>query len=370
MIAHQSCPIPARRRWPIRTVAFVLLALSLAACGNDSGGDQGGGQAGGPPPAREHLVEVAVVERDAVSHAVVRTGTLRARREVRIHTQEEGSIVEFPYFEGDRVEAGAVVARLDDDLMRAQLDRARATLQQAEADVERLRRLTQNRLVSEDELTRAETAVRVARADVAMLEPRLGYTVIRAPFTGLVAERLAEPGDALPRHSHLMTLIDPASLLTQVTVSELLIPLLSVGDAVEVRVDALGDSRHPGRIQRIHPTVDPRTRLGIIEVELDPAPPGMRPGQFARVSLTAPADERPLIPFSALRRDERGEYAYVVNSESMTERRAVRSGLRIGDRVEILDGLGAGEQVVRRGFLGLSADQKVRVISRNEAPGT
>ncbi len=343
----------------VRLCGLVLLVWLVAACGDTSSG-QGAAPAA---PAREHLVEIAEVEREAVGHSVVRTGTLRARREVRLHTQEEGSVVEFPYFEGDRVEAGAIVARLDDELLRAQLDRARATLRQAGADHERLKRLIANRLVSEDELARAETALQVARAEVAMLEPRLGYTMIRAPFAGLVAERLAEPGDALPRHSHLMTLIDPDSLLTQVGVSELLIPLLSVGDRVEVQVDALGDRRHPGRILRIHPTVDPRTRQGVVEVALEPAPPGMRPGQFARVTLTAPASERLLIPFSALRRDERGEYAFVV-VDGVTERRTVRSGLRLGDRVEILDGLASGDTVVRRGFLGLAAEQKVRIVNR------
>jgi RND family efflux transporter MFP subunit len=348
-----------------RIARVVLLAASLLLYGCGAG-DTGAQESIQTSTQREHLVEVAEVQRESVGYSVVRTGTLRARREVRLHTQEEGRIVELPYYEGDRVEEGAVVARMDDALLKAQLDQARATRLQAEADRDRLSSLARNRLVSEDDLARAETAVQVARAEEDMLRTRLEYAVIQAPFTGVVSARLAEPGDALPRHTHLMTLIDPDSLLTQVTVSELLMPILEPGDEVQVQVDALGDRRYPGRILRIHPAVDARTRQGVVEVLVAPVPTGARPGQLCRVTLTAPSHERLLIPFSALRRDERGEYVYRV-ADSVAERMPVRSGLRIDDRVEILEGLAAGDRVVTRGFLGLTADKQVQTV--NGPPG-
>jgi membrane fusion protein (multidrug efflux system) len=200
--------------------------------------------------------------------------------------------------------------------------------------------------------------------------------VIRAPFDGVISARLAEPGDVVPRYTHLLTLIDTESLITEVAISGLLIPHLGLGDMAQIRIDALGDRAFEGRITRLHPTLDSTTRRGIVEVTLQPVPAGALPGQLCRVTLHTAAGSRYRIPFMALRRDQQGEFVYLVDAEQHVHRTPVRSGLRQGDRVEILEGLDAGEQVVTRGFLGLGENMKVRVVADlqqlragNAAPG-
>jgi membrane fusion protein (multidrug efflux system) len=311
-------------------------------------------------------VEVALAERREVRRTGVHTGTLRARRTLRVFVQEEGRITALPFFEGDQVRKGELVLRLDDTLLRAELDKALASRQQAEVDLKRLQGLSGRQLVSEDELARARTAVEVARAEEAVLRTRLGYTVEKAPFDAVVSARLAEPGDVVARYTHVLTLTDPASLVIEVAVSELTLPDLQVGDPVEVRIDALGPPPFAGRILRLHPSLDPLSRQGLAEVALDPVPAGAQPGQFARVTLRGAAHERVLVPFTALQRDRERELVFRVGPEGRAERVPVRSGERHGNDVEVLDGVAAGERVVVRGFLGLRDGRQVTIVE----PGT
>lgn len=351
-------------RYGIGFAASLLAVAALVAC---SPPVENGKQEARParPP---HLVATAAVVRDAAQYTTVRTGTLRARRTVRIFNQEEGRITRVTSYEGDPARAGDALILMDDALLRAQLDKAVATRRQAEQEIRRLRELERRNLATDEELTRTRTTLEVAQSEETLLRTRIGYTRIEAPFEGIVTERLVEPGDVVPRYTHLATLSDPTSLVTDVPVSELLIPYLTEGDAVAVRIDALGDASYEGRIQRIYPNIDPKTRTGTVEIALEPVPPGARPGQLCRVALTLPAIDRKLIPFAAVRHDAAGEYVYLLQADHTVRRQPVRSGLIFGDRIAVLDGLDEGDQIVVKGFLGLSDGKAVkRVVETQEA---
>jgi membrane fusion protein (multidrug efflux system) len=311
----------------------------------------------------EHLVETAPVISDTLSVVRTRAGTLSARREVRIHAQEEGRITALPFYEGDAVKAGDILVQLDDTLLRVQLERAAATRKQAAEDVNRLKELRGSKLVSENEYTRAVTALEVAEADERLLQTRLGYATIKAPFDGVVTARFSDQGNILERHQHVLTIADPSSLVTKLPVSELILPGLALGDVAQVRIDALGDHVFEGRIQRIYPNLDPLTRRGTIEVVIDPVPAGAAPGQLCRVELSTHAARRQVIPYAALRRDATSEYVFVLDAESRAQRVDVESGLRLADNVEVRQGLQDGQQVVTRGFLGLTPGKAVKPVS-------
>lgn len=349
--------------------AAVALVLVLAGCSSESSSHA---KPPGPKPPN-HLVELAPVSRELLQYTADREGTLRALREVKVYNQEEGSVLEVRVREGDAVAKDQVLARLDDRLLRAELDKAIATLRQAEVDLERLERLYGRRLVAEEAVTRAQTNLEVARASERVLRTRVSYMTITAPFAGRVAARLVEPGDVAPKHTHLLTVVDPSVLVTDVQVSELVLPRLRRGDRAGVRIDALGLDVYRGEVLRIYPTVDPVTRRGRIEVALKPVPPGARPGQFCRVTLYAAGREHLVIPYAALRRDAKGEHVFLYEPANgapggHVKRVDVRSGLRLAERVEIREGLAPGQKVVARGFIGLSDGQKVQPVSSE--PGT
>lgn len=349
---------PARA--PVAAIFATLLLIS--ACDQPAAP-----HADGDPDEKPLSVSVVTVRSEPLAQTLVRTGTLRARRSVRLHSQEEGRIEQLPVFAGDRVAAGALLVKMDDRLLRAELQKAAATRRQAEQDYARIQRLADRKLISVDELQRAQTALSVAQSEESLLTTRLGYATLSAPFAALVSERMVEPGDAVPKFAHLLTLVDPASLYTEVPVSELLVPTLQTGDTVQLSIDALGAARYSGRIGRIHPTIDPATRQGVVEINLDPVPDGAQAGQLCRVYLPGELEDRHSIPLTALRQDTAGEYVFVVDADNRAQRRTVRSGMALGERVEIVDGLADGDRVVTRGFLDLAAGKPVLIVDQAAA---
>lgn len=359
--AASSTRSHARRDAPFLVVATALL---LAGCGDErpaTGAPQP--ERAAPPPG--HLVTTITTERAPVAIRYERPGSLRLRRTVRLHAQEEGRVTELDVFEGDTVTAGEVLVRLEDDLLRAELDAARATRAQEQLDLRRLEGLSKRGGASEDEIAQARTALAVAEAEVRLLETRLAYTRISAPFDGIVTERLAEPGDFVAKNTQLLTIADPRSLIAQVEVSELVLPQLAVGDAAQVRIDALGGVAVPGHILRIHPTLSEAGRQATVEIAFERIPSDARAGQFVRVAFAGNRIARLLVPFRALRQDRSGAFVWLVDAGGEAARRPVETGVRIADQVEIVDGLEPGTRVITRGFLGLAAGDRVREV---EAP--
>lgn len=350
---------PRGTAWALGLLLILMLTLGLSGC------SQSGQPSAGSPAARpraDHLVTTLAAERTPLATTQERPGTLRYRRLVRLFSQEEGRITELALFEGDQVAQGQTLVRLEDDLLRAERDKAQATEAQKRLDLSRLDDLRRKRAASEDEVAQAATALALAQADLRLLETRLGFTRIEAPFSGVITERLVEPGDFVAKNTHLLTLADPDSLVAEVFASELILPDLEVGGTARVRIDALGDRSFEARILRIHPRLEESSRQAIVELTLEPVPEGARAGQFIRATLQAAQSERLLMPFRALHRDREGEFVWLVGPEGTALRRPVRSGLRIADGVEILEGLTVGEHVITRGFLGLTEGKPVKVV--------
>lgn len=347
------------------TLALLWIMLPIAGCSDAPFGSKpsaNDGQSKPSRPASEHLVTTITAERASVAVPHERPGSLRLRRLVRLHSQEEGRITELQVFEGDEVAPGQTLIRLEDDLLRAELDAARATAAQERLDLKRLEGLAGRGGASEDEIAQARTAVAVAEAQVRVLETRLAFTEISAPFAGLVTARLAEPGDFVTKNTHLLSIADPASLIAEVLVSELVLPQLSVGDPVQIRIDALGGLIVPGRILRIHPTLSETGRQAMVEIAFDQIPAGARDGQFVRVRFESRGIPRLMVPFRALRQDRDGPFVWIIDEAGEAQRQPVEIGVRITDQVEIVDGLEPGTQVITRGFLGLAAGKEVRAI--------
>lgn len=353
---------PGRRRHRRLPAALLpggalMLILLLAAC---SPGSEAPTHASRAP--NEHLVASVRVELAPSATSHERPGSLRYRQLVRIFSQEEGRVAELSLFEGDLVEAGQPLVQLEDDLLGAELDKARATHAQTELDVRRLDDLVRKRAASDAELAQARTAMAVAQAEVRLLETRLAFTRMLAPFAGVITERHVEPGDFVTKNTHLLTLANPGSLVAEVYASELILPRIRVGDPAGLRIDALGSQRFRARVLRIHPQLEQSSRQGILELGLEEIPPGAKAGQFVRVTLETAVVDRLMVPFRALRRDREGEYVWVIDEAGQATRRGVRSGLQVTDQVEILEGLHPGDQVVTRGLLGLSEGRRVRVV--------
>ena len=343
----------------MRKTLLPLLLLLLIGC------DQT--QQASPRQQTATPVEVAGVARSPlVAHRIL-TGSLQAVSTVRIFNEEVGRIINLPYYQGDAVEKDAILASIDGSLIQAELNKAEANLKQAKVDAKRINSLYRKKLASEDELARARTAVETTSAEVSLLQTRLNHTRIKAPFSGIISERLKETGDVVPVHSHILTIFDPAEIKIEVPVSELLLSNININDAVQVRIDALGEGQHPARVKRIFPTIDPQTRKGRMEIQLETIPDGARPGQLCRVTVDTRTTARRNIPFAAIRHDSQGEFVYRVTPDNKVETVRVQTGILLGNQMEILEGLEIDDRVVVKGFIGLRDGKKILPLDPDSA---
>lgn len=321
--------------------------------------------------AKPHLVEVMQAAPADIELERVRTGSLEAFQTINIYSQEAGTIKQIVPREGDRVKKGQLLVRLDDQLLKAQLQRARAVRQQAETELTRIKGLIDRNLTARSELTSRETDLAVAQADEKVIATRLSYTLIRSPIDGVITGRHTEPGNLAEQSSHLLTVADVSSLRLKVDVSELLLNQLAIGMPVNIQIDALQSSQAlppfavSGQVSRIYPTIDPTTRSGTLEISLTPAPEGARPGQFARVKFSIARQQVLLLPFGSLRQSPNGSYVYIVDSQNKVQIKPLETGLKTGEQIEILAGLTAGEQVITRGFTNLKPGMQVTVVNRS-----
>lgn len=288
------------------------------------------------------------------------SGTIASAHETTISSKILARIAAIPVSAGSVVETGDVLVRLDarDLQARAQeareaLRAARARLDLAVAERDRIEKLVAGGAASRQQLDQARSAHRVAVADVQAAEQRvrdaevgLSHAVITSPVPGRVIDRLAEPGDTAAPGAPLLRIYDPGTLRLQAPVRESLAVALEAGQRLRVEVDAIG-ATFDGTIDEIVPFAEPGSRTLLVKIRL-PLDARLYAGMFGRAAVPAGEARRLLAPADAISRVGQLEFATVVDAEGRTERRLVTTGTRQGDgSVEILSGLTAGERVLR-----------------------
>ena len=347
---------------------LLLAAAVTFACGGDepaaAGRPGGGGPGGGPPVA---VVETATVEEGSIAREIELSGVVEPIRTVSVNSQLATTVTAVYAEEGDRVSAGAVLARLEDAELTANLVSARAALEAARAAFERAEQLREREVITLPEYERDRTALAAAEAAHRQLQTRVGYATIRSPISGVVTAKHVEAGDVVGPQTALFEVADISTLVVPIGVSELDVGQLGAGDSVSVSLDAFPDRPLRGRIRRVFPSADPTTRLVTVEVALEPGSQA-RPGYLARVGLRLDArNDVLLVPASAVLTGSGGEESTFVVEDGKALRRAIETGLVSKGRVEIVTGLSAGETVIVEGGSSLREGAPVRTVG--EPPG-
>jgi len=343
------------------SLKILLLISLLSACDSSSQNKHGSRH------SRAHLVTAQVVEKVAISTEQQVSGSLTAIQSIKIFNQESGQIEKLPYYQGDYVNKGDKLVFIKNDKITALLTKSKASRLQAESNLKRLSGLIKKNLTSQDEISQARTALALTKAEESLNQIRLNDTFIKAPFTGVISERLQEPGDIVPIHTHILSLIDNTRLIVKVQVSELLLSSITVNSKVSIQIDALKKlTAITGFISRIYPTIDPITRKGTLEVELDSIPKGAKPGQLCRVTIHTPAIERLLIDVAAVQYNDAGEYVFRIEKENKLNKLNIKTGQQINNKIEILVGLNEGDLIVTEGFSNLKSGKKVKLASNKK----
>jgi HlyD family secretion protein len=330
-----------------------------------------------------------------VDEEILITGSLRPKEQVDVMPKATGRVIRLSLQVGDSVSTGALVAELEDEELRQQVNRAQAAVEvsraslaqrqaelvNAQADIRRAENLFKEKLIARQEFEARQTAYKVvetqvqfaraqerqAQAELNELKIRLGQTKVFAPMSGIVAKRYVDVGALVNPANAIINIVNLSTMVTMASVPEREVGKLRVGSRALVEVDAFGSQRFTGRIARIAPVLDPATRTATVEVEIPNPNHSLKAEMFVRVTIDlANQREAVLIPREALVYRGQQPGVYVMQEERRPVFRNIETGLTRGDEVEVLANLDAGTRIITRGASMLTEGDQIRIAEPSD----
>jgi membrane fusion protein (multidrug efflux system) len=368
----------------------VIAALLSTGCATQT---TSAAEPAGPIPV---AVKVTAVESQPIDRFLRVTGSLAADEQAEVAAETGGRVIATPIERGTRVAAGTVLIRVSGEEANASLREAeanaaqiearlgltpaqpfdpahvpevlnaKAALDWAEADFKRIKALLDQKVVSQSEFDQKQTqmqaarqqyqtaqnaaqqsylALQAARARVDLARKTAADTVVRAPFAGLVAERVVSTGDYVTRGTKVATVVRIDPLRVELTVPEQYLSQVKEGQPVKLTVDAYEGETFQAKVRFVSPALKTDQRALTVEAIAPNADGRLKPGLFVTAFLQkAAAAPALLVPSTAVETIAGTSRVYVINSET-AEERIVTTGERVGDRIEIATGVAAGESV-------------------------
>lgn len=340
-----------------RTAGWVLILVAglglLSSCGK---GHDNQPAASPNLPLAQVRVQAAESRKQATTEEVV--STVRAKLRATLEAKVSGRIDQMPVVLGQKVKADQLVAHLDAAELKARLDQAQATLDQAERDWKRISMLFDGQAVTRSEYDAVESRRQVARAALAEAQAMMDYVGVTAPFDGVVTKKWADKGDLAAPGKPLLDIEDPFGLQLEADVPGAIASHITAGARLAVHVESV-NGELMGTVSEIAPTADPASRTFRVKLEL-PQTPGLMPGQFARLVVSVGESSTLRVPVSAVVQRGQLEIVFVVASQR-AQLHLVKTGKRVESEVEILSGLDPGDRVVIDGAEHLTDGQAVVV---------
>jgi len=344
---------------------LILAGLALQGCMDHAAGSDHDPDAVAETEQEPAIpVEATTVANSDVAAFYSGTATLEADEQATVVAQITGVVLEIKAEEGDFVEAGQVLARVETDRYRLEVDKAGAALKRLETDYQRKKELFEKALVSADDFERvgAEFKAQQAAYDLARLD--LEYTNIRAPIAGYVSERLVRAGNLVKLHDPVYRITSYDPLLAVLHVPERELSVLRKGLEVSVALDAWPNEAFAGEIIRISPVVDPGTGTFRVTAKVNDRDRMLKPGLFGRVEILYDLRKNvPVIPRSAVITEDENSHVFVIDGQGAASRRTVHLGYERAGMIEVREGVTTGETVVTAGKSSLSDGVRVEVIN-------
>src|SRR5467141_2252219 len=346
-------------------------AIAVGACSKSkaaAGG--GGGAAGGAPMGLP--VEVVVARMDTVRDEIGATGQIEAVQSIDLRPEVDGRIVEIVIREGQEVEQGTPLFKVDDAQLRAQVAQLEAQRDLAQQALARAKDLAQQNASSTADLEKAEAEMRSAQAQYDLQRIRLERTTVRAPFAGVVGQRYVSLGDYVTNTTKLASLhtVNPQRAAFQVP--ERFARQLRPGQQVSFRVAAITGRDFTGEVDFVDPVIQLPGRTILVKARVPNPARLLQPGMFIEARLvTAVRPKAIVVPEDAVVPLQGTNAAWVV-VDGKADRRKVSLGVRTPGFVEVMDGVKAGEQVVTGGLAMLAPGAPVtpRVVERKPLTAT
>lgn len=389
----------SRQQFMALSSATLLAAAVASGCSSRTSAEEG------PVAVPEPIaITTATVESRPIERFIRVTGSLHADEQAEVSAESGGRVIDTPVERGTRVAQGAILIRVSPAEAAAQLQEAeanaaqiearlglragaafdpktvpdvmnaQASLEYAEAEFSRIRSLLDQKVVSQSEFDQRRTQVDAARqqyqmalnsaqqsfrslqaahARVVLARKTVADTAVRAPFSGLVAERLVSQGDYVTRGTKVATIVRIDPLRVELTIPEQALSLIQVGQRVRLTVDAYPDEVFDATIRFVSPALRADQRALTVEAITSNPDGRLKPGLFATASIQQPGSAPALlVPQEAVETISGTSRVYVVK-DGVVEERIVTTGDRVGQAIEIVGGVAAGDVV--------AADRKGRL---------
>ncbi|QNP30761.1 efflux RND transporter periplasmic adaptor subunit [Cylindrospermopsis curvispora] len=386
----------------------------------------------GKRSAKPISVDVAIARMDSLNQKLIYTGSTVPNKIISVRSQVEGRLIGLDLDIGDRVSKGQRVGRLDDILLKtgleqqeaelgnreseverariqvgnieAEVEKVRLELMQAKSDSDRQRKLLQEGAIPQQAAQQAMTRVKTyqqilkatiekqrtektavaaaqnrvlaQRAVVKAARERLSYTDLISPITGVVTEKITEPGNLLQSGNEVIKIADLSQIKVVVKVSELELGKVEIGQRVEVNLDAFPDQKIMGRIERISPVADSTARVVPVEIVIPNSEGKIRSGLLARVNFSTQESPRVVVLKTAINNQEQetsspnnNSTIFVIerNKERVKEKPVVL-GKEADGKIEIISGIQPGDSYVVRSSKPLENGQRVKLSALSELP--
>jgi membrane fusion protein (multidrug efflux system) len=313
-------------------------------------------------------VEVVLARTDTVVDAITATGQIEPLQSIQLRPEVDGRLVDILVREGAEVEKGTPLFKVDDGELKAQVARAQADRDLAEQALTRTKQLLDQKAAAPADVERAEAQMRSTQAGLDLLQLRLDRTLVRAPFAGVVGQRLASLGDYVNNSTRLITLQTVNPQRASFQVPERYADKLREGQKVLFRVAALAGRDFIGTVDFVDPVVQLPGRTILVKA-LAPNPRReLQAGMFIEARLeTAVRPSATVIPEEAVSPSQGANYVWVVR-DGKAERRVVVLGVRSPGSVEVRQGIEPGDQVVVGGTDRLTPGAQVQITVADRTP--
>ncbi|MFQ5750568.1 MAG: efflux RND transporter periplasmic adaptor subunit [bacterium] len=307
-------------------------------------------------------VEVAQVSQEDIPAFLTGTATLEAEEETEVVAKTSGIVEQILIEEGMFVKKGQILAKLEEEMLAIELQKAKADLNKLENDFQRNKELFQKNLISKEEFQNVRFQYEAQKAAFEKAKLNLKYASIRAPIAGVVAKRHIKTGNMVNLNQPVFKIVDFEHLIANLFVPEVEIRKIKIGQRAELNFDASNGTVFAGYVERISPIVDPNSGTVKVTITVKDKSTHIKPGMFARVRIIYDTHQNSLlIPKQAVLSEDGSEVVYTIQ-DSMATKRLVKTGYATESMVEIVEGLSLGESVVVVGQNGLKDSSKVEIV--------
>jgi membrane fusion protein (multidrug efflux system) len=341
------------------SLGLILLALT-AACGGGGGGDK----------AKEKSRPIPVVKVEPVStmrfvEAIEAVGTASANEQVTLAAPVTERVLRLGFDDGDFVRKGQMIAVLNQGQEAAQLAEAQARQREAQQQLARIQTLKRRGFATQSSLDTQVAAASAARAQAAEARASIGERMITAPFSGYASLRTISPGAIVSSGTAIATISDISTIKLDFPVPETLLSTIKPGLTIAATAAAYPDQPFRGQIANVDPVIDPNTRSVVVRAHLPNPDARLKPGMLLTVAIETAPRLGLSVPELAVVGEGDQRFVYIVGKDGKVKRTPVKTGLRSAGRIEILEGLKAGQPIVTEGVVKLADGMKVKVAGPN-----